>query len=151
MKIKRRTLNPWVRWWPFGWVYNNDLFLNFIFGLIITKIVDSCELKLKLFCKPNLFPVVISLCNSLTFSGFLSWSFDFTIIQDALLNKMTRNLADIQVKDLGVKEQLRWVYPCLGFLGRNQCLLYKYHLNVLLFIQSLHFWLAEIPRIIHHS
>ena len=29
------------------------------------------------------------------------------IIKDALLNKMTRNLADIQVKDLGVKEQLQ--------------------------------------------
>ena len=67
-------------------------------------------LKFKLYCKPNLFPVVISLCNSLAFSGFLSWSFDLIIIQDALLNKMTRNLADIQVKDLGVKEQLRWVY-----------------------------------------
>ena len=41
------------------------------------------------------------------------------IIKDALLNKMTRNLADIQVKDLGVKEQLRWVYVYLGFLERN--------------------------------
>lgn len=29
--------------------------------------------------------------------------------QDALLNKTTRNLAEIQIKDLGVKEQLRWV------------------------------------------
>ena len=85
----------------------NDLFLNFIFGLDYQKkMVDSCELKLKLH-------------NSLTFSGFLSWSFDFIIIQDALLNKMTRNLADIQVKDLGVKEQLRWVYRYLGFLEKN--------------------------------
>ena len=107
-KKKRKTWNPWVRWWPFGCLYNIKWsFFKFYFWFELSKkIVDSCELKLKLH-------------NSLTFSGFLSWSFDFIIIQDALLNKMTRNLADIQVKDLGVKEQLRWVYQYLGFLEKN--------------------------------
>ncbi|CAH3015022.1 unnamed protein product [Porites evermanni] len=51
--------------------------------------------------------------------------------EDALLNKMTRNLADIQVKDLGVKEQLRTNLPrgrrALSFLNRYNTPLEKFH------------------------
>ncbi|XP_078364942.1 ankyrin repeat domain-containing protein 27-like isoform X2 [Oculina patagonica] len=51
--------------------------------------------------------------------------------EDALLNKTTRNLAEIQIKDLGVKEQLRTNLPrgkrALSFLNRYKTPLEKFH------------------------
>ncbi|KAJ7374566.1 Ankyrin repeat domain-containing protein 27 [Desmophyllum pertusum] len=51
--------------------------------------------------------------------------------EDALLNKTTRNLAEIQIKDLGVKEQLRTNLPrgrrALSFLNRYNTPLEKFH------------------------
>lgn len=51
--------------------------------------------------------------------------------EDALLNKTTRNLAEIQIRDLGIKEQLRTNLPrgkrALSFLNRYKTPLEKFH------------------------
>ncbi|PFX31395.1 Ankyrin repeat domain-containing protein 27 [Stylophora pistillata] len=51
--------------------------------------------------------------------------------EDAVLNKTTRNLAEIQIRDLGIKEQLRTNLPrgkrALSFLNRYKTPLEKFH------------------------